>query len=64
MTPFETAFCAAVGLLALLFFSVLALFMYARPAPWPCLRDRRERLPHPTIRARVVQPGKYSRWFV
>jgi hypothetical protein len=50
--------------LALIFFGVLALFMYARPAPWPCLRDRRERLPHPNCRARVVQPGKYSRWFV
>jgi len=64
MTPLETAFCAAVGLLALIFFGVLALFMYARPAPWPCLRARRERPPHPTIRARVVRPGKYSRWFV
>jgi hypothetical protein len=64
MTPFEAAFCAAVGLLALIFFGVLALFMWSRPAPWPCLRDRRERLPNPTIRARVVQPGKYSRWFV
>jgi hypothetical protein len=50
--------------LALIFFGVLALFMWSRPAPWPCLRDRRERLPHPTIRARVVQPHKHSRWFV
>jgi|688.fasta_scaffold465383_2 hypothetical protein len=64
MTPLETAFCVAFVLVCAIWLGILLLFMWTRPAPWSCLRDRRERLPHPNCRARVVQPHKYSRWFV
>jgi hypothetical protein len=64
MTPLETAFCVAFVLVCAIWLGILLLFMWTSHAPWSCLRDRRERLPHPNCRARVVQPHKYSRWFV
>jgi len=31
---------------------------------WEWRRERLQRLPEPNCRARVVQPHKFSRWFV
>jgi hypothetical protein len=64
MSAFDIFYVTVVTIGMAAFFLAIGVWIFTRPPPWKCLRDRRERLPHPTIRARVVQPHKYSRWFV
>jgi hypothetical protein len=56
MSAFDIFYVTVVTIgMAALFLSIVA-WMLTRPAPWPCLRDRRERLPEPNCRAKVVRP--------
>jgi hypothetical protein len=64
MSAFDIFYVTVVTIGMAAFFLAIGVWIFTRPPPWKSLRDRRERLPHPTIRARVVQPHKHSRWFV
>jgi hypothetical protein len=64
MSAFDIFYVTVVTLGMAAFFLGIVAWTLTRPAPWKCLRDRRERLPNPNCRARVVQPHKYSRWWV
>jgi uncharacterized membrane protein len=56
MNALDIVYVAVVTLGMALFFGGIVVWMFTRPAPWKCLDDRRERLPEPNCRAKVVRP--------
>jgi hypothetical protein len=64
MSAFDIFYVTVVTIGMAAFFLAIGVWIFTRPPPWKHRSDRRERLPNPNCRARVVQPHKYSRWWV